>query len=328
MSEPAFPPNIAAALDRLTVPPLPDGFAERLAARIEAGVLPAEADAALPPLPSPRLSRMRQVGWRRGGRIVASVAALGLATATAAASGFFGQPVYVPVVSETLAKAELVPLPQKAEKPKVGPPKVEAKVEAKVETKAAAAEPAEPEAVVPLTGKAAVRDVYTKLRADPEFKALPKAERMARTKAQYQQMLRDGVMTQAELKEAMGEIRAEQKAKARVRIDAEVQRRIDNGTLKPEAAEAIARRRAVIDATAEERQRLSVEQRAQRREAMRQLTPDQKARLRALHEQLRTAAPAEKPAIRREISVLWDEFGFTPAKNTPPPDEGNPGTIR
>jgi hypothetical protein len=320
MTEPAFPPHVAAALDRLTVPPLPKGFAERLAARIEAGNLPADADAALPPLPSPRLSRMRQVGWRRGGRIVASIAALGLATATAAASGFFGQPVYVPVVSETLAKAELVPLPERQEKPKAAPPKAEAKM--------AVSEPAKPKTVEPLTGKAAVRDFYTKLRADPEFKALSREEKAAKTKAQVQQMLRDGVMTRAELREAMAEINSEKKAVRREKIDAEVKRRIDNGTIKPEAAEQIARYRERVDAAAQARKAPDPEKQAARREAIRQMPAEQRERLKELREQLRNAPPAEKPAIRREIRAIWQAAGQRAEENISAAGKGNPGTIR
>ena len=44
MSDAAFPSHITAALDRLSPPPLPRGFADRLVARIEAGDLPANVE--------------------------------------------------------------------------------------------------------------------------------------------------------------------------------------------------------------------------------------------------------------------------------------------
>lgn len=317
MNEPAFPPNVAAALDRLTVPPVPPGFADRLAARIEAGDLPAEADASQPPLPTPR-RRFGSGGWRRSARIVGVVSAFGLATATAAASGAFGDPVYVPVVSETLAKADLVALPKRAEAPKPAAPKAEPKMATSEVAKA----------VAPPTGKAAVHDLYAKLRADPEFKALPKRERIARTQAEIRQMLRAGTMTRPELREALGEIRAAQKPQVRAKIDAEVQRRIDNGTLRPEAKQQIERVREKIDAAPKQRPVLTPEQRAERREAIRQMPADQQARLRELRQQLRTAPPAEKPAIRREIREIWQSMGGLPPEKMQYSSEGNPEPIR
>jgi hypothetical protein len=317
MNDPGFPPNVATALDRLTVPPLPDGFADRLAARIEAGDLPAETDSSLPPLPTPR-RRFGSGGWRRSVRVAGVVTAFGVATATAAASGFFGEPLYVPVLSETLARADLVPLPKKAEAPKP--------VARKAEPKMAASEAAKVPA--PPTGKAAVHDLYAKLRADPEFKALPKRERIARTQAEIRQMLREGTMTRPELREALGEIRAAQKPQVRAKIDAEVQRRIDNGTLRPEAKQQIERVREKIDANAQKRAVLTPEQRAERREAIRQMPADQQARLRELRQQLRTASPEEKPAIRREIRQIWQSMGGLPPEKMDYPSEGNPEAIR
>jgi hypothetical protein len=66
MTDPAFPPHIAAALDRLTVPPLPHGFGDRLAARITAGDLPVESSSITPPL-APARRRLGSAGWRRSG---------------------------------------------------------------------------------------------------------------------------------------------------------------------------------------------------------------------------------------------------------------------
>jgi hypothetical protein len=317
MSEPAFPPNIAAALNRLTVPPLPDGFADRLAARVEAGDLPALTDRSPPPLPSPR-RRFDSGGWRRTARVVGVASAFGLATATAAASGFFGKPVYVPVVSETLAKADLVALPKRAETPKPAVPRKE--------PEAAASQTEKP--VAASTGKAAVHELYAKLRTDPGFKALPRRERIMQARQEIRQMLRDGTMTRPELREAIGEIRAAQKPQVRAKIDAEVQRRIDNGTLRPEVAEKIKDARAKIDAAAQNRPAPTPEQRAQRREAFRRMPADQQARLRELRQQLRTAPPAEKPAIRRQIREIWQSMGGLPSEKNEDPGEGNAEAVR
>ncbi|MBL0022131.1 MAG: hypothetical protein IPP23_07435 [Sphingomonadales bacterium] len=120
MSQPVFPPNVAAALDRLTVPPLPEGFSDRLLARLAAGDMPLESEAA-PKLPEPRQRRILGGRWRRSGFIVGSVGLLGMATATAAAAGIFGEPIYLPVVSEALAKADLVENPKVKARPKRRP---------------------------------------------------------------------------------------------------------------------------------------------------------------------------------------------------------------
>jgi hypothetical protein len=317
MAESAFPSKVAAALDRLTVPPLPPGFADRLVARIDAGVLPAEADASQPPLPTPRRA-FGSGGWQRSARIVGVVSAFGLATATAAASGFFGEPVYVPVVSETLAKAKLVELPRRAATPQ---PAV-----AKPQPASSTPKQATPE---PPKGQAAVHDLYTKLRSDPEFTSLPRRERVAKAKAEVQQMLRDGTMTRAELMQGLREIRAEQAPAVRAKIDAEVQRRVENGTLRPQAAERIERRLDQAAARqAEPREPPPLEVVAQRREAYRQLLPEQQARLRELRQLLRSAPPAERPAIRREIRAIWQAAGRPQGENNSETGEGNPEPIR
>lgn len=80
----SFDPVTKRALDAFTVPPLSDGFADRVMARTEA----ASALPELPPLASPR--RDARGGWRRSGIILASVAAFSLVSAAAAATGIFG----------------------------------------------------------------------------------------------------------------------------------------------------------------------------------------------------------------------------------------------
>lgn len=88
----AFSPAMRLALDAYRVRPLPEGFADLVVAR----ALAESRQRAVPPV---RTSR-----WRRTGRIVTGAALAGLLTATAAAAGWFGKPVYVPVISEIIER--------------------------------------------------------------------------------------------------------------------------------------------------------------------------------------------------------------------------------
>jgi hypothetical protein len=298
MIDAGFPSSVAKALDRLTVPSLPAGFSDRLLARIAAGDLPAEAEAA--PLPAMRKPRRSTRGWVRSGRIIGSVALFGLATATAAASGFFGQPVYVPVVSDALAQAKLVELPQPKPKPPVAKPAT-AKVEAVVE--------AEPKA--PLTGKAAVHDLLDQLQKDKSYAALPPHKRIAIARQEAAKLIRSGTVTRPEMLTALVEMRQELRPEIKAKVDAEVQRRRDAGLLppKPKTLPRVAQK------TPEER-----------RQAWQQLDPADRARIRELNQQLRMAPPEERPAIRREIrSVLQAaRAGAAPQEKKAPENEGNP----
>lgn len=322
MSEPAFPPHIAAALDRLTVPPLPHDFGERLIARIEAGDLPTDANVVSPPLPNPRRA-FGSTGWRRSGRIVAVAAAFGLATATAAASGFFGEPVYVPVVSQALAKAKLVELP-KAAQPKVDPPKAAANAPiapADVETETTPAP----------VGRKAVHDLYNRLRADPEFRALPRQERLAVAKQEIQSMLEKGEVTLPELRRALAERRALQNPEVRRRIQRELMKR------EVEQRSANATRIAVDQRmgteAAPQRRQLDPAKAEEIREAYRQLPPDQQSRVRELREQLRSAPPAERRAIRQQLRDIWQAHQNMTASATSdekiaPENEGTDPVVR
>ncbi len=294
MTEPDFPPHIAAALDRLTVPPLPKGFGDALVARIEAGDLPADATAITPPLPSPRRA-FGSTGWCRSGRIVTVAAAFGLATATAAASGFFGAPVYVPVVSDALAKAKLVELP-KAEKPRDEEKKMAAKPPI-------ATTDVEAEAPLAPDGRKAVHDLYRRLRADPEFRALPRQERLAVAKQEIAAMLEKGEVTLPELRRAMSERRALQ--------NPEIRRRIERELVKREAQQRGAVQTGIpvedkmVAANRPQRPRIDPVKAEEIREAYRELPPEQQARVRELRQQLRSAPPAERRAIRQELLAIW-----------------------
>jgi hypothetical protein len=90
MSSFEFSPAMCLALDAYRVPPLPQDFAERVVAR-------ALAQSRQRPAVPRRASR-----WRRSGRIVTGIALAGLLSATAAAAGWLGKPVYVPVISQLI----------------------------------------------------------------------------------------------------------------------------------------------------------------------------------------------------------------------------------
>ena len=115
MTEPAFSPEINKALDAYAVPPLPKGFSDQLMARIASG----DAGAIDAAAPLPALRRRIASPWQRTTRIVGSVALFSLATVTAAAAGVFGNPVYVPGVSEALVEAKIVKAPAPVLNPKV-----------------------------------------------------------------------------------------------------------------------------------------------------------------------------------------------------------------
>jgi hypothetical protein len=88
----------ARALDRLSVPPLPADFADRLVAK-------ALGDGAVAALPPVALSRGERRGvWARGRRAIIGVAAFSLMSAAAAATGVFGDAAKnVPVIGPLIA---------------------------------------------------------------------------------------------------------------------------------------------------------------------------------------------------------------------------------
>ena len=278
MSEAAFPAHIAAALDRLTVPALPSGFAERLLARIAAGALPAEAIGDLPPLPAPRRAITGARRWLRPGRIVVGVMLVGITTATAAASGVFGEPVYVPVVSEALAKVDLVAIPKQKPVRKVAPPVAQTAVKEQAA----------------VTGTEAVHQLYDRLRADKQFRALPPRERAVVARKELDAMLRAGTIKPGEIRQALYEMREERLEKARL-----------SGT-------------GAIEAKPKPKRNIPPEVIAERRAAIQALPQEDKRRLLELRRALRVAPPAERPAIRREIREILRK-----AEENAPQAEGN-----
>jgi hypothetical protein len=192
MAEPAFSREVEKALNAYTVPPVPQGFGDRLMARVASGDTGA-VDAAAH-LPAPRLRKASP--WRRTSRIVGSVAAISLMTATAAAAGIFGDPVYVPGVSEALVEAKIVEAPAPVVKPKV---KMVAEARAAAETTAAGA-------TAPVTGSAAIVNRVTDLRNDAEFARLTPRQRMAVAGKEVRQMIRSGEASRADVRTAVREL--------------------------------------------------------------------------------------------------------------------------
>jgi hypothetical protein len=192
MAEPAFSPEMEKALDGYAVPPVPAGFSDRLMARIAGGDTSAnDAAVTLPPLRPRRASP-----WRRTSRIIASVALFSLATATAAAAGVFGDPVYMPGISEALVKAKIVETPKPVAKPKV---------QMIAESKAASkAEPAA--APQPATGSAAIVSRVTELRNNPEYAKLTPRQRIAVAGKEVRQMVRSGEATRQDVRTAVREL--------------------------------------------------------------------------------------------------------------------------
>jgi hypothetical protein len=289
VTDAVFPSHITSALDRLTVPSLPAGFAERLLARIAAGDLPAEGLSETPSLPAARRPVTTARRWFRPGRILVGAGLLGIATATAAASGVFGEPVYVPLVSEALAKAEIVPVPAKP-------------ALAKKEKPAAKPVVAEKE---PAKGSEAVHQLYERLRSDKEFRSLPQPERAAIAREELQAMLHDGTIKPEDIRQAMRELRAARVAKAQAlreaagRSDPAQQNKAPPQRKVP--PEVVAKRRAAVEAMPREERR----------------------RLFELRRALRTAPPMERPAIRREIRAILQD-----AQENLPPAEGNAEPLR
>ncbi len=294
MSEAVFPNHIGRALDQLTVPSLPIGFGDRLVARIAANDLQDEQSVVDVALSSPRRS-MRVTGWRRLGRIVTVAAAFGLATATAAASGVFGDAVYVPVVSDVLARAELVKMPDKK-------PVSKSIVQPKIASGSRAPEPV----AQSLMGKDLVLARIAEMRADPAYRNLPRDERQVRLKAEIAKLLADGAVQKADVKAAWMQLAAEREARDKARF------KKDLPELERQVAEfkrlAEAKKRAIAAGA----KPLTPEQKEKVRDAVKQLTPAQRAELQVLRQRRRDAAPHDRRAIQAEVRAFWQRAGGKP----------------
>lgn len=137
-------PALSRALDRFTVPDLPEGFATRVAAK-------ALATPALPALPPAMPRRFNPTPWRRRGIIIAGLAGFSVMSAAAAASGILGD------FAQTTVRTA----------PVIGP--IIARVAPDPPKKVAAAKPA-PRAVLPVTPPPVAAAPETVSAPDPEFR--------------------------------------------------------------------------------------------------------------------------------------------------------------
>lgn len=288
MNEAVFPLHVTQALDRLTVPSLPRGFSDRLVARTLSGDTPEELDVSAIALPVLRRP-VGTTGWRRSGRVVFAAAAFGLATATAAAAGVFGDPVYIPVVSQALAKAQIVEMPV-------------AKPAAKKSAKAESASTSTPKQVVKAapSGKDAVLARIAELRADPAFKNLPREQRQERAKAEIAKLLADGTAQKADVKAAWMQLAMERKDANKDRIEQALPNR------EKRLAEAQKRSEPL------RKKPLTPDQKEKVRDAVSQLNEAQRAELQVLRQRRRDVTPQERQAINREIRAFWQRAGIKP----------------
>ena len=283
MPEPEFTPEVRKALDNYTVPPLPAGFADRLLAQIEAG------DAESVASPSEFTNNLRRGGgsaWRRSSRIIGSVAFLSLATATAAAAGIFGNPVYVPGVTEVLAKAELVPQPRYAK-----PQQSQAVTARAID---AAVEPTPPG---PVSGIEAVVGRIEELRENPKFEKLTPRQKFVAARKEVRTMVRSGEATPQEARAAVRELlrSADPETKARWRETAEARRqarleRVERPARLPTKPEPVA-------TSAEEPGNALVSDELPLF-ANSNLSPE---KIEVLRERYRAASPAQRAEIRRAL---------------------------
>ena len=108
-------------------------------------------------------------------------------------AGFFGDPVYVPGVSEALVEAKIVEASNPVAKPKI--------------RMVAEAKPVEPATVQPpATGSAAIVNRVADLRNDPEFAKLTPRQRRAVTGKEVRQMVRSGEATREDVRTAVRQL--------------------------------------------------------------------------------------------------------------------------
>jgi hypothetical protein len=227
MSEPPFSPELRRALDGFAPPPVASGFAERALDRVRA-----RDEAATPPLPQ-RWRRWRTASpWRRGGVIAGAIASVSLVSAAAAATGLFGEPVEVPVISRIARSLDIVEAP-------LAPPGTPARAEASGVT----------------SGASAARERIDALIDDPAFRALPPVERRAELRRTAREIVSSGDARPREVIDALRETGRERLANL---TPAEREQLIDTVVERREA-----RRERIAGATPAERRQV-------RREIMRE----------------------------------------------------------
>lgn len=182
MTEAAFPSGVAAALDSFTVPALPTGFSDRLIER-------AQLRADIAALPNTR--RAGGSPWRRTGRVIASVAAISLFAAAAAAGGIFGKPLYVPGITEVMQQAHII--------------KHEPHAIAQHHTVKPKAVALPTPALAPVDGKTKAKAAIAAMREDPQFKQLPPKQRVRTVLRETRAMVKSGEITPQEGRAALRE---------------------------------------------------------------------------------------------------------------------------
>lgn len=185
MAEP-IDPVLARKLDAFTVPTLPEGFADRLLAAALAEPTPTASE--LPKLRRPSAQR-----WLRGGVAGLGVIAVGMISISAAAMGYFGEPIRhaverAPVVGRVIERV----LPKALHRAKpVAPAKLAKPAPPPVQIPAIAA-PVIEEALVGRLTPIERRQRMRAILADPEARRAwiethPKAaQRIARRRAEFQ----------------------------------------------------------------------------------------------------------------------------------------------
>ncbi len=308
MADATFSPLVREALDSYIVPPVPSGFTQRLISRIESG------DTLVSELVSHAgggSQTRRFIGnpWRRSGRIIGSVAFLSLATATAAAAGIFGDPVYMPGISEALAEADVVALPSQA-------PVAQTAALAEKSSTPAIGSAGSFQQQTP--GAAAIVDRVSELRHDPAYIALPVKERLKVARDETRALIRSGQATKADARAAARELIREIDPTTREKIRAAAterrQARLPEGSDRPTArlpqegipdtavAESPVERKDLGDAAGaveetladNELGKIPQEQKDALRERFREASPEQRAQIRqALRERrlMRTQRP-------------------------------------
>ena len=278
MTEPAFSPGIEKALDAYIVPPVPAGFGDRLMARI------AICDAGQAPAARPNCPHVAALLARGGGRsrIIGSVALFSLATATAAAAGFFGDPVYLPGISEALVKVEVIDAPKPKTKPK---PAILAQKPVINETT--------PTPVEMPNGSAAVVSRLGEMRDDPRYANLTPRQKFAVAGREVRSMVRSGEVTREEARVAVREMarNADPETKAAVRA-AVAERRA-----KRQERRALMATPPPIE-TAETQSDVTVTDDTLPATDTSQVAPEKVEELRARY---LAASPEERAAMRREL---------------------------
>lgn len=250
MSDTPFPPEMRRTLDSFAPPPLPADFAERVAEKARQR----EGAPELPRLRRP-VHRGRRAGW-----IAGSLASLSLVSAAAAATGVFGEPVHVPVISQIAQSLEIVPEPAERTTEVVG-----------------TAEGPGPAALEPTSP----RERLDALLDDPEFRSLPPRQRRAELRQTARELIDSGEATPREVVTALRETARERVAE----LPPEQRERIE---------QAVAERR---EARQEIRREVMTAPPADRREIRRQLVRERLSEwreLRRLEQEAAAAAPADE----------------------------------